>query len=83
MTLNIRNAEADELARELARIDDTSITEAVIVALRETIRSRTNRETPRETASKILARYGLSFKPNRKPVPQYAYHDLDHDLAGD
>ncbi len=40
MALHIRNPEADRLARELARIDRTSITEAVIVALRETVRNR-------------------------------------------
>ena len=50
MTLNIRNPEADKLARELARIDDISITDAVIAALRETIRNRMNKESPRETA---------------------------------
>ncbi len=81
MTLNIRNPEADELARELARIDNTSITEAVISALRETIRNRVDRETPRETARKILAKHGLSFPPDRKPIPAEAYHDLDDDLG--
>lgn len=83
MTLNIRNEEADKLARELARIDQTSITDAVISALRETIRNRMNKESPRETARKILARHGLSFQPGRKPVPPEAYHELDHDLGGD
>lgn len=83
MTLNIRNQEADRLARELARLDGTNITEAVIVALRETIRNRIESETPRETARKILERRGLSFQPNRKPVPADAYHDLDHDLTGE
>ena len=83
MTLNIRNDEADKLARELARLDRTNITEAVISALRETIRNRMHKERPRETAQKILAKHGLSFRPDRKPVPQEAYHDLDHDLQGD
>ncbi|MER8944476.1 type II toxin-antitoxin system VapB family antitoxin [Mesorhizobium sp. M0185] len=83
MTLNIRNDEADKLARELARLDRTNITEAVISALRETIRNRMQKERPRETAKKILAKHGLSFQPDRKPVPQEAYHDLDHDLQGD
>jgi antitoxin VapB len=83
MTLNIRNNEADKLARELARIDDTSITDAVIVALRETIRSRLKSETPTETARRLLAKHGLSFKPGRKPVPQSVYHDMDHDLTGE
>ncbi|WP_424945431.1 type II toxin-antitoxin system VapB family antitoxin [Brucella anthropi] len=40
MALHLRNPEADRLARELARIDRTSITDAVIVALRETVRNR-------------------------------------------
>jgi len=44
MALHIRNPEADRLARELARIDRTSITDAVIVALRETVRNRMNQE---------------------------------------
>jgi len=82
MTLNIRNPEADELARELARIDDTSITDAVIVALRETIRNRLRRETPSETARKILARHGLRVQPGHKPASPEVFHDLDHDLTG-
>lgn len=82
MTLNIRNPEADQLARELARIDDTSITDAVIVALRETIRNRVNRETPSETARRLLAKHGLRVQPGHKPVPQSVYHDMDHDLTG-
>lgn len=83
MTLNIRNPEADKLARELARIDDTSITDAVIVALRESIRDRLKAETPSETAKRLLAKHGLAFKPGRKPVPQSVYHDMDHDLTGE
>lgn len=83
MTLNIRNQEADNLARELARIDRSSITDAVICALRETIRNRMHKESPRETAQKILAKRGLSFQPDRKPVPPEAYHDLDHDMKDD
>lgn len=81
MTLNIRNEEADTLARELARIDGTSITEAVISALKETIDNRIRQETPRETAQRILARRGLVFKPDRKPAEPGAYHDLDHNLG--
>jgi antitoxin VapB len=81
MVLNIRNEEADQLARQLAKIDRINITDAVIRALRETIEKRMNTEAPRETARKILERRGLSFQPNRKPVPPEAYHELDHDLS--
>ncbi|AYD02282.1 type II toxin-antitoxin system VapB family antitoxin [Neorhizobium sp. NCHU2750] len=81
MTLNIRNEEADSLARELAQMDGTTITEAVITALRETIDQRVRQETPSETARRILAKRGLSFKKARKPVSASTYHELDHDLG--
>ena len=81
MTLNIRNEEADTLARELAQMDGTTITEAVVAALRETIDKRVREETPGETARRILAKHGLSFKNDRRSVPASAYHDLDHDLG--
>ncbi len=82
MTLSIRNPEADALAKRLAKLDDTTVTEAVIAALREAIAARLKREWPSETAQRILARHGLSFPKDRRPVPPEAYHDLDHDLSG-
>ena len=83
MTLNIRNKQADALARELAELDGTTITDAVVNALRETIASRLKNESPRETARRVLARRGLAFTPNRRPVPAEAFHELDHELASD
>lgn len=81
MTLNIRSEKADALAQELARIDGTSVTEAVIVALQETLNRRSHQETPTETARRLLKEHGLSFKQGRKPVPPEAYQELDHDLG--
>ncbi|WP_263588875.1 type II toxin-antitoxin system VapB family antitoxin [Sphingopyxis sp. GC21] len=83
MTLNIRNPEADALARRLAQIDQTTITEAVVAALKETLQSRIRHESPSQTAQRLLARRGLAFKPDRKPVPDSVWHELDHDLAGE
>ena len=83
MTLSIRNPEADALARRLADIDDTSITDAVVSALKEAISARIQRETPSQTARRILAKHGLALSPGRKPLPDAAYHDLDHDLSGE
>ena len=83
MTLNIRNPEADALARRLAQIDQTTITEAVVAALKETLQSRLQQESPSQTAQRLLARRGLGFKPDRKPVPDSVWHELDHDLAGE
>jgi antitoxin VapB len=83
MTLSIRNTQADALARRLADIDGVSITDAVVVALKEAINARIRKETPSETARRILAKRGLAFRANRQPLPRDAYHDLDHDMTGD
>jgi antitoxin VapB len=83
MRLSIRNPEADALAKRLAKLDDTTVTAAVIAALKEAIAARLRRETPTETARRILAEHGLWFPNNRRPVPPRAYHDLDHDLTED
>ena len=68
MTLSIRNPEADALAKRLAKLEDTTITEAVVVVLREAIAARTRCESAQETARKIFARRGLSFPKLRRPV---------------
>ena len=83
MTISIRDPQADALAHRLGQIDGTSISDAVVTALREAIDNRMRRETASETAGRILARHGLSFPAGRKPVPAGAYHDLDDDLSGD
>lgn len=81
MTLSIRNPEADALARRLAQLDQTTITEAVVIALKEAIQKRVQKESPSQTARRLLARRGLAFQPGRKPVDQVVWHELDHDLT--
>lgn len=80
MTLSIRNPQADALARRLAQLDNSSITDAVVVALKEAVQRRVRKERPSETARRLLARRGLAFQPGRQPVPDGAWHELDHDL---
>jgi len=46
MSLNIKNPEADELARELAARTGRSITEVVIWSLRESLARETGRARP-------------------------------------
>jgi antitoxin VapB len=54
MALNIKDSEADRLARELAESTGETITEAVLIALRERIaRQRQKRPTPR-SAREVL-----------------------------
>ena len=83
MTLSIRNPEADALAKRLAKLDNKTVTEAVIVGLREAIAARMRREPAHETSRKILARRGLSLRQGCSPVPAGVYHELDHDLTGE
>lgn len=83
MTLSIRNPEADQLARELAVLEQTTITEAVVIALKDAVKARRKRVDPIESAERILRELGLTRPTNPKPVPQSAYHDLDHDLIGE
>ena len=49
MALSIKNPEAESLARELARLKDESITEAVLRALRE----RLERENGRKRGAEL------------------------------
>ncbi len=56
MALSIKTAEADELARGLARLTGESMTEAVTVALRERlVRERLRRETAADLPVRLAA----------------------------
>ncbi len=83
MVLSIRNKEADLLARKLARFEKTTVTEAVILALKTALRPHMTRENPTETAKRLLQEHGLSVRPDQQPVPKTVYHDMHHDLYGD
>lgn len=54
MPLNIKNAEADRLARELARKTGRSITDVVIYALREQLRREEGRASAPELADELM-----------------------------
>jgi antitoxin VapB len=54
MPLNIKNPDADELARRLARATGRSITDAVIYALREQLRRERGRYTGPDLADDLL-----------------------------
>ena len=53
---------------------------AVVGALKEAIQKRIQRESPSETARRLLASRGLVFAPGRQPVGVEVWHDLDHNL---
>jgi antitoxin VapB len=59
MALSIKTAEADELARSLARLTGESMTEAVTTALRERLaRERARRETAASLPARLAALSG-------------------------
>ena len=56
MALSIKNPEADQLARELAALTGESMTEAIVVALRERVeRERARRGPTRAEKLRMLA----------------------------
>lgn len=80
MVLNIRNREADELARRLAEIDRSSITEAVVTALKETLSTRRKRRTSAEIAREVLDRHGIALtEAMRRPVDPAVWDELHED----
>ena len=65
MAINIKNAEADRLARELSEITGETITEAVIKSLAE----RLEREKNKQTTSVPLQEELLSIAKRYQAVP--------------
>lgn len=82
MAFSIRNPEASALARRLAEMEHTSITEAVVTALNEAITARLKKESAVETARRVLDRHGIVLTERmRKPVPQSVWDELHDDPA--
>ncbi len=65
MAINIKNTEADRLARELSEITGETITEAVIKSLAE----RLEREKNKQTASVPLKEELLSIAKRYQALP--------------
>jgi antitoxin VapB len=82
MALNIKHAEADRLARELAAITGETLTEAVVAALRERLERQQQRRPEPRTAGEILRESRLRL--SRLPVLDARSADemLDYDVDG-
>ncbi len=77
MAINITNKEADNLVRQLAKIEGIGLTDAVVIALREAIANRRKRETPLETAARLRAEFGIKLTPQaRRPLPRSVYDEM-------
>lgn len=80
MAINIKNAEADRLARELSEITGETITEAVIKSLAERLEREKNKQTTsvplQEELLSIAKRYqALPTLDNRTEEEILGYND--------
>ncbi|MDN5748001.1 MAG: type II toxin-antitoxin system VapB family antitoxin [Pseudonocardia sp.] len=78
MSLNIKNPEAHELARQLAELTGESLTDTVTIALRERLaRERNTEERIRERTEAILA---IGREAARHMSPEWRAMDVDEYL---
>ncbi|MGX9178730.1 type II toxin-antitoxin system VapB family antitoxin [Mesorhizobium sp. BHbdii] len=77
MTITINNEQADRLTRAFAKVEGVGITEAIVIAMREALERRRNRETPLETAARLRAEFGIELSEQaRNPLPRSVYDQL-------
>lgn len=82
MVLNIRSPRADALARELADLNGTTITEAVVSALDDAVRAKRKRKSSREIIDEILKERGITLgKDAGKPVPQEVWDEINDNAS--
>ena len=81
MTINITSKEADRLTRRLAEMEGVGITEAVLIAMREALEKRLQRETPQETAARLRKQYEIVLTQQaRKPLPRSVFDELSGEI---
>jgi antitoxin VapB len=80
MPINVTNDQADALTRKFAKLANVSITDAIVIAMREASERRLNSETPLQTAARIRARHGIRLREeSRKPLPKEAFDEMWQD----
>jgi antitoxin VapB len=81
MAINITNREADSLARQFAKIEGATLTEAIVIALREAIARRRRRETPQQTAARLRAEFGVELSERaRQPLARAVYDEMSGEV---
>ena len=77
MPINVNNPEADALTRKFAQMAGVSITDAIVIAMREAIERRRNSETPRQTAARLREKHGIALTDDgRKPLGRGAFEEM-------
>lgn len=80
MAINVTNEQADELTRKFAALAKVSISDAIVIAMKEAIERRLNVETPAETAAKLREKYNITLaKGARQPLPKQVYDEMWED----
>lgn len=70
MAINVNNPEADALTREFADMAGVSLTDAIVIAMKEAIERRRGAETPRQTAERLRRKHGVRLGArSREPLP--------------
>ena len=70
MSLNIKSAEAHELARELAALEHTTMTDAVVISLKEAIERRRreqNKAAKAQRMHEVVVRMRDAYSAAGKP----------------
>lgn len=74
MAINVNNPEADALTRKFAHMAGVSISDAIVIAMKEAIAKRSNAETPRQTAMRLREKHGITLNNQaQKPLPREAF----------
>jgi len=77
MAINVNNTEADALTRRFASVAGVSITDAIVIAMREAIERRNGLEMPAETAARLRRKHGIALKPSaRKPLDREVFDSM-------
>ncbi len=78
--INVSNPESDALTRKFARMAGVSITDAIVIAMKEAIERRRNLETPLQTARRLREKHGIAIsEAARKPLPREAFDAIWHE----
>ncbi|MGW6780323.1 type II toxin-antitoxin system VapB family antitoxin [Brucella pseudogrignonensis] len=77
MAINVTNETADQLTRKFAKIAKVSISDAIVIAMREAIERRLNVETPAQTAARLREKYRVADKEAAKePLAKEVYDEM-------
>lgn len=77
MPINVNNREADALTRRFAHMAGVSITDAIVIAMKEAIASRRGTESPLQTAARLREKHGVTLRKGaQKPLTREAFDEM-------